>query len=125
MSRRENRLQSSARVFGRGILPIRNKASTLHPQQSQQSRISPKKIDVRDPVAALDDHLKKREDLGRDRIATPPAFEMGKTTVELFGQSDVFGKSHEPAFGGNRGFFFYRRKQLSTLTRIFGSGADT
>jgi len=25
-----------------------------------------------------------------------------------------------PAFGGNRGFFFYRRKQLSTLTRIFG-----
>jgi len=109
---------------------------------------------------ALDDHLEKREDLGRDRIATLPEFEMGTTKVELLTQADIFSVGHEqsqatgsgdfgamkgtefeilnvltyhedtswgfpcvvkspkffsiasilPAFWGNRGLFFYPRK---------------
>jgi hypothetical protein len=83
-------------VFGR---------NPLHPQQSQQARIGPQKIDIRQPVAALDDHLEKREDLGRDRIAALPEFEMGKTKVELLAQADIFSEGHEQSQAAGSGDF--------------------
>jgi hypothetical protein len=78
---------------------------SVPPQQSQQPRIGPQKIDIRQPVATLDDHLEKREDLGRNRMAALTALEMGKATVELLAQADIFGEGHEQSQAAGSGDF--------------------
>ncbi len=67
----------------------------FHTQQCPQARISPQKINVRQAVASLDDHLKKRKNLGRDRIATIPPFQMRKTKLQMLVQSDISSKAHQ------------------------------
>ena len=77
--------------------------NSLHPQKSQQPRIGPQKIDIRQPVATFDDHLEKRKNLGRDRIAALPELEMEETSSCL--QHDIFGEGHEQSQAAGSGDF--------------------
>jgi hypothetical protein len=76
---------------GDGIGP----GNARHSHQTQQPRVGQQNIDIVESVAALDDHLQKRQDLSRDRAAPLPLFQMGEPLVELLPQADVLGKGHE------------------------------
>lgn len=66
-----------------------------HPSEVQQPGIGPQQVEIIKTVAALEDHLEKRQDLGRDGISPLSAFQMPEAPVQLLGQTDVLGKGHE------------------------------
>ena len=76
---------------GDGIGP----GNARHSHQTQQPRVGPQNIDIVESVATLDDHLQKRQDLGRHRITPTPLFKMRECPVEFLPQTDILGEGHE------------------------------